>query len=407
MLLFRLAVRNLLRQRLRTLLSMSAVIAGVWVLIMGQSFVRGMNEGIIRGQEDTFSAHVLLRPEGYPTESMAHPVDELLTVTPELATWLDEHTVAWTKRTLFTPSIVSGSDRLRVRAFGFDPATDEAVFPRTAWHVQGRIPATAADGLLLGRGVASLLQLEVGERVVMQTRTSKGALNALDVPIAGIVSVGNPVIDWLGVFVPEPLVRDLVRNGDASSHVAMRLPRREAADALALQLREVVGSTAMVSTWGDETRDLLELQQVRQKALDFLVVILLLMSAAAIANTILMAAYERVREIGTLRAMGMTGPSVLALFIIEGGLLGLSGGLVGALLGGAMSRYWSVNGIDLSSALEDQGTQIPISAILYLEFSETTIVFAIGFGILVALLASVYPAYVAARMSPAEAVRAS
>jgi putative ABC transport system permease protein len=406
-LLLRLGLKNLLRHRLRTLLSMSAVIAGVWVLVLGKGFLRGMNENVIRGQEDTFSAHVLARPAGYPTEPMAHPVDELLTVDPQLASWLDAETGgARTGRTLFTPWLVTGSDRLRVRAFGFDPATDERVFPRTSWKVVGAVPVTAADGILLGRGVANLLELEAGDRVVVQTRTSMGAINALDVPIAGVVSVGNPAIDWIGVFVPRALTQDLIRNGERISHLAVRLPRRELADAFAPRLREQAGEVASVVSWRDETRDLLALQQVRQRALDFLVVILLLMSAATIANTILMAAYERVREIGTMRAMGMTGRAVLTLFVIEGALIGLAGGGVGALLGGLMARHWSIHGIDLSAELENQGGNLPMSAILYLEFSPSMIGGAVVFSVVTAMLASVYPAWVAARMAPAEAVRA-
>jgi ABC-type lipoprotein release transport system permease subunit len=161
-----------------------------------------------------------------------------------------------------------------------------------------------------------------------------------------------------------------------------------------------------VVTWRDETRDLLALMEFRQKSLDFLVGILLLMSAATIANTILMAAYERVREIGTMRAMGMTGRAVLALFVIEGAMIGLAGGGVGALIGGLMARNWSRNGIDLSAQLENQGGNLPMSAILYVEWSPPTIAGAVVFAVLVAVLASVYPAWVASRMAPAEAVRA-
>jgi putative ABC transport system permease protein len=403
----RLGIRNLLRNRSRTLLSMAAVIAGIWVLVMGRAFVRGMNENIIRAQEDTFSAHVLIRPEGYPTDVMAHPVDELLVVSPELSAFLDREAVAWTARTLFTPSLVRGGDRLRVRAFGFDPETDAATFPRKDWQLDGTVPAAAEDGILVGRGVADLLELDVGDRVVLQTRTSEGAINALDVPISGVVSVGNAVVDALGILVPEPLTRDLVRNGDGVSHVAVRLGRREAAEAFVGRLRPVVGDAGSVSTWADETRDLLAIQTFRQRAFDTLVGILLLMSAAAIANTILMAAYERVREVGTLRALGMTGGAVLALFVVEGSLIGLVGGLIGAVGAGAMARHASIHGIDLSAQLEaQQQTEIPISATLYLEYSPEMVVYAVLFGVVVAALASIYPARVAARMAPADAVRA-
>jgi len=102
----------------------------------------------------------------------------------------------------------------------------------------------------------------------------------------------------------------------------------------------------------------------------------------------------------------MTGTSVLSLFVIEGALIGLAGGLVGAGIGGAMSRHWSTHGIDLSEAIERQGGNLPMSAVMYVEFSPQMIAGAVVVAIVVAMLASVYPAWVASKMAPAEAVRA-
>jgi ABC-type lipoprotein release transport system permease subunit len=87
-------------------------------------------------------------------------------------------------------------------------------------------------------------------------------------------------------------------------------------------------------TWVEETQGVRDLQRVRQRGLDLLVVVLLGMSAAGIANTVLMAAYERTREVGTLRAMGMNERAVLALFLAEGTMLGVVGGALGAAAGG-------------------------------------------------------------------------
>ena len=160
-------------------------------------------------------------------------------------------------------------------------------------------------------------------------------------------------------------------------------------------------------TWIDATKELLELQEIRQQSLNFLVFILLGIAGLGIANTILMAAFERMREIGTLRAMGMTRRRVLSMFLIEGGMIGIFGGFFGSVLGAVPIYWWATNPIDMSPMIEDKGAgNFPISVFLYTEFSWMVVIGSFGFGVLVAVLSSIYPSFVATRMSPAEAVRA-
>jgi ABC-type lipoprotein release transport system permease subunit len=300
---------------------------------------------------------------------------------------LDANTEAWTRRTLFTPTLTYKIDSVRVRAIAYDPDRDEAVFPRETWRVQGVVPTTADEGVLLSKGVAGLLDLDDDAvDVLIEVRTTKGAINAERVPIAGRFTTGNPIIDKVAILVPDDLADRLIRNGDSASHLVARLADRR--EALAAE-------------------DMLALQEIRRSALNILAAALLAMAATGIANTVLMAAYERIREIGTLRAMGLTKRGVLALFISEGAFMGMVGAIIGAILGGALVYNYSVNGIDMSSALENASTgNIPIAAMLYLEFSWPVVAVAMCFGVSVAIMASIYPAYTASNLRPAEAVRA-
>lgn len=405
--LIRLALRNLTRNFRRTVLSLISVVAGVAVIVLGQGFIGGFEENIIRAQVDTLSGHVLLRPAEYPTEGLNHPVDMLFTLSDEDRAWLDQRTQAWTERTLFAPKVVAGADSLRVRAIGFDPKRDEAVFPRDQWRVDGKIPQTREDGVLLGVGVARLLKRAPGERVVLQTRTVDGAVNALDVPVAGVVRVGSPLIDRFGMLVPDPLVDELVQSGPKVSHALLRLESTGATEGVYQELltRKPAGTT--VSTWAIETEGMLRLQRIRRAALNLLVLALMGMSASGIANTVLMAAYERVREIGTLRALGMTEGGVLQLFVLEGALMGAMGALLGGLFGGAVVKWYNLQGIDLTPLLDSASTgNLPVAAVLYTQFSPSVLLLAMAFGVAVAVLASIYPARVASRMAPADAVRA-
>ena len=406
--LLQLAGRNLLRNTRRSLLSMIAVVAGVWVLILGQAFIGGLREGIIRGSVDSMTGHVLIRPKDYPTEMNQAPVDALITVTPDLAQYLDKSATAWTTRLVFAPKAIHGQDAVHVRGIGFDVTKETTVFPRDTWHLDkdGKYPTTEADGALIGQGVARVLDIKTGDILTLEARTPGGAYNALQVPVAGVFTTGNPALDHFGVFVPMDLATDLIRPEGKVSHIAVRLNDREDAETFATALRAHTPADAEVTTWVEETHDLIQLQEVRKKALDLLVFVLLGMSATSIFNTIMMAAYERVREIGTLRAMGMDRLTVIRLFVLEGAMMGWIGGVTGAILGAGMAWYWSVHGIDLTESLEKSGGSIPISSMLYLEFQRSTIVMAVWFGVAVAVGASVWPAIRASAMQPADAVKA-
>ena len=404
MFLFRLAALNLFRNPRRALLSMVAVIAGVFVLILGRGFVNGLSENIIRAQVDSVSGHFVIQPADYPLGSLVHPIDALVTLDPEVASFLDKQAEAWTKRTYFVPTATYKGDSLRVRAIAYDPQKDESVFPRTMWKVDGKIPQASEDGVLVGYGVAKLLNIHPGDQIIMQARTSAGAINALSLPVAGVLRASNPYIDALGILMPDTLANTLIQIEGVSSHIAVRLSHRSKTEKMESEVEALLGEDYEVVTWVEETQALMDIQRIREKALNVLVFILLAMSAAGIANTILMAAYERIREIGTLRAMGMHRRDVLKLFIIEGAYIGTIGGLLGMALGVVVTGYYSTYGIDLTSLMEaDQQANIPISAMLYLAFSWKLSILAGLFGVIVSVVASVYPARVASGMLPADA----
>jgi putative ABC transport system permease protein len=370
--------------------------------------VGGLKENTIRASVDTMSAHMLARPVDYPNEMLSHPVDALFEVDAKASAWLDANSEAWTERLLFTPEAIQGADGMRVRGIGFDPERDAAVFPRSGWKVKGAEPKTAGDGVLVARGPAELLGIEPGSWLTLRVRTPAGALNAMQVKVAGVFSSGSPMLDMTAVFLPQDLARELMNSGTQTSHVLVRLRDRDKAPGSKAAMAAALGGQAEIATWQEETADMMRLQNIRQRILDIIVFALLGMSATGIANTVLMAAYERIREIGTLRAMGMSRAAVVGLFVFEGALIGIVGGALGVALGGGLIWYGSVHGIDLTAVIEGSGdatSNIPMSAMLYTDFSVPTLVVGFLFGALVAKLASVYPALVASSMQPADAVR--
>jgi len=401
-LLFSLAFRNIFRNKKRNFISSVAIIAGVFALIFGEGLVDGIDESVIRGQETVLGGHVLLRPTDYPTDGRNYPLKKTIIPDEELLNFLrSDEVAAWTTRLYFRTRLIKGSDSLRIKTIGYDRKKEASVFTQKDWQIQGQWPEKSQQ-IAIGHSFASLMELNIGDQVILEARSRPGAINALDYTITGIVNAHNGGVDAFTAWMPLTEVDTFIQTEGARSHIALRLANgRAMAEEVAqsLQHNDWTAATAI-----SEVADLMEINKFRRKAFSFISLILMAIAATGIANTIIMAAYERVAEIGTLRAMGMQQREILFLFIIEGAFLGIFAGLVGSILSSLLNYYLSIYGIDISQQAEAIG-EMAIPTSMYTQFSVAQILYAMSFGVLVSLLASIWPATHAVQINPADAVR--
>lgn len=394
-----LALRNLFRNVYRTLITSVTVVFGVAMPILGWGMVDGLDENVMRAARTTTSGEVLLRPDAYPTDGIEFPLGKAAVVSPELVARLDA-AGAWTARTVFPARLVLGSEAVRASGNVYEEATDRTVFPRDAWEIEGVWPASGAFELVLGRSLARLIDAEVGDDVIVEARTFPGAMNALTFRVTGVVSTDNAGLDNVGFWVESGVAEGLLQLDGRRTHVAVDAegdPARTAVD--------LAGLGWTTRTVREECADLIAANMIRRYALLFLVAIILLIAGVGIANTVIMAAYERVREIGTLMALGMKKRDVAGLFLLEGAAMGLVAGLVGVALGVGGVLYWQANGIYLGAALKDAG-QVAMGATLFMQFRWPPILVSWSFGLGIAVVASLWPARYAANLNPADAVKA-
>ena len=397
-----LALKNLRRNLRRTVISGIAVIAGVALMILGNGLIGGLDEGVIRGQIDTQVGHVSFFPPGHPTNGLENPVDELVELPPGLPGLLQEQT--YTERLRFDTRIIHGSNSMRVVGVGYNPETDGEVFLRDDFEITGSWPEeTDHFGVVIGKTLASLLEVEVGSLVTMQTRTSMGSQNALSWPVVGILNAQNPLLDSKVAFLTLDQAMELIV-APGPSQVSVRLDRRGATD----DFIEVMQSAIELNNWQvvsylEGADDMLAINKIRRSALKVMIFVLMAIAATGIANTVIMAVYERIREVGTLAAMGMRPKQIRKLFLIEGAVMGFAAALLGAFLGGIANYHLSTVGFSVGD-LPDAGA-IPISSTIYTTFAWGPIWLGLAFGVFVATAASIWPARFAAGLAPAVAVR--
>ena len=401
-LIFELAFRNLFRNKRRNLISSIAIIAGVTTLIVGDGLITGIDESVIRSQERVFSGHVLLRPVDYPTNGRNFPLPLAQPLTATLQQQLQSSSIeAWTARLFFRARLIHRSDSLRVKVIGYDAERESTVFQQEQWLIQGHWPQSPKQ-IAIGSGLANLLQLQLGDDIVLEARSRPGAINATAVQLVGITKTNNAAADSFTVWMPINAAESFVSAEGARSHIAIlsRRGRNNLKDLLST-LQE---GNWRASTAADEVQDLIEVNKFRRKAYTILTFILMAIAATGIANTVIMAAYERIAEIGTLRSMGMRKKEVILLFIGEGGLMGLFAGGIGLIFGGTCNYVLSQSGIDLSDQVASFG-EIPFPTQLFSHFSLSFMLWSLLFGVGTSLLASIWPATHAIHIQPADAVR--
>ncbi|MES2641494.1 MAG: FtsX-like permease family protein [Myxococcota bacterium] len=394
-----LAMRNLFRNVGRTLITSVTVVFGVALPILGWGMVDGLDENVLRASRTTTTGEILLRPDAYPTDGIEFPLSKAEVVSPALAAKLEKAGV-WTARTVFPARLVKGVEAVRASGNAYDAATDGKVFPRDGWAIEGAWPANGATELVLGSGLARLIDAKLGDDVIIESRTFPGAMNALTFRVAGIVNTDNAGLDAMGFWVEMGVAESLLQLDGRRTHVAVDASGDPETAATALG-----GLGWSTRTVHQECADLIAANMIRRYALLFLVGIILLIAGVGIANTVIMAAYERVREIGTLMALGMKKRDVAGLFLLEGAGLGLVAGFTGAAIGVAGVLYWQRNGIYFGDAIKNAG-QVAMGATLFMQFRWAPIVVSWCFGLGIAIVASLWPARYAANLNPADAVKA-
>jgi ABC-type lipoprotein release transport system permease subunit len=139
-----------------------------------------------------------------------------------------------------------------------------------------------------------------------------------------------------------------------------------------------------------------------EKSMSFLFLsIVIIVAAIGILNTMLMAVYERVKEVGVMAAFGYKRRDILVLFVLEGLFIGVVAAVLGSVLGVGITYYSSVVGIDFAGADVVEFMEPHI----YPRLSVYDVVYPFLFAVGIALLAALYPAYKASRLEPVEALR--
>lgn len=164
-----------------------------------------------------------------------------------------------------------------------------------------------------------------------------------------------------------------------------------------------------VKSFEEMASDFVEVTKMKTRGQSIILLVMLLIATLGIVNTMLMAVLERTHEIGIIKSMGMRDKEIVFLILIEALFIGILGTSIGGLLGSSLSIIVQNTGIDFSQVMEN--IEVPIATFIgttiYPKFTLLILIGSISFGLVTTLLAALYPAFKASRMTPVDALRTS
>jgi ABC-type lipoprotein release transport system permease subunit len=399
---FKMAFRDLGRNRRRSLLSALAVAAGMALLLLMASVVEGEMRGAMQTTIRLQSGHVQIRAASYEEQQVSLDWQDLITDPEALIEQLKAlPQVQLATPRLFASGIVARGDESRgVQVIGIDPAS-AANLPFRQGLLAGEFLAPDdREGALIGKPLAEKLGMTVGDQINLLVNLSDGGVDQQLFTIRGVYTTNTSSFDENTVFLPLAKAQAFTGAQDHASSIFIMLQDREQAEAVAAALQS---PDYQVLTWRTMNELISQLEDFAGAYMVLLYVIVLGITATVVTNTLVMAVFERTREIGILAAIGMKAGRIMAQFLAEAVLLATGGVIGGLILGGLIVAYFSRFGFYIGN-YGIQGMLLGDRIYAYLTVENAVMLSIVAY--VITLTASLYPAAMAARMEPVEALHA-
>ena len=406
----RLALKNIRRNRRRSALSIVAIAVAAMAITLMFSILEGMKRDLADNLHTYVCGEVRIRHRDYDRYEQLSPLHLRIERAEEAVALVEAHpAVASVSPRIDLPvAIYRGEQMVGALAYGFDLEREERYQGLAGRVIDGRMPRPGASEALLGARLARELGAKVGDRITLLATTMRRGSNAVTVEVAGLVRFPVQALDRASLWLPLDRARRLARMDDSATEVLAKLRPGSSSERAAAELRRAFEERGWNDVDAKSWRSLptaWPLMATISAVYNVMALFFFVLGSSVIVNTTMMAIYERTREIGTIAALGMSASQVVGLFFLEALALGTIGSLAGVLVGIGIALPLSVTGLDFGAAME--GVDLEISSVLRpaLNLRSTLLVFL--YAAAVAAVASLVPASRAARIRPAEALRAT
>ncbi|MEA3545975.1 MAG: FtsX-like permease family protein [Thermodesulfobacteriota bacterium] len=403
--LFQLALRNIWRNRRRTLLTLSAMIISSALLILALGIFSGMLRDMLASATEQYYGHMVISAKGYQDDRdmFRHfPTDKLIGTVLE-----QEEVIGYSQRLRSFGLLSHQQNSSPSEVLGILPRQEQSVTGLHNSLVDGNyLAAEDPNGAVLGSGLARRLDVVPGDQLVFVTQAADGSIGNDLLQVRGIFTTGDIGHDNGLVLVPLTWLQQVLVLPGQIHEIAVRTGQPLNAAELARKYQADLPDNLEILDWGEMLPQMREVVASYDVSRMIIVTILYIATGLGILNTFFMTVMERTRELGVLMAIGMRPGQIRTMILLETTIMGCLGLICGAVVGIALSLYMALVGVDLSGTLTPityaGGTILPR---LHAVIEPGNILIPSVCLLIVSLLAGFLPANRAANMQPVVAMR--
>jgi ABC-type lipoprotein release transport system permease subunit len=402
-----LAWKNLSRYRRRSLITAGALAAGVAVFIWLDGWLTGAERESERNIVWYESGSAKVLPRAALEDPRLLSLKEVIEDPAAVESALQGSGVNAARRAVFAGELFFGEGSLLVKVIALDPTTDGRVFRLKETVSDGRYLEQEEPGVLLGEWLAQDLGASAGDLVTLRTRTRYGAFQTLELQVAGLLNCPNPLVNKGTAFIPLALADQALELEGAVSELDLGFPEwREPGPRLReVRARLQAFPELAVAGWEELARDYLMIARAKTAGSGLLLLLIFIIAAVGISNTMLMAVFERVREIGMMRALGLGDGAIRLAFLLEAGGIGLMGTAAGLALGAALNFCMVRWGLNLGAFIGSMDIGYRVHTVFRSAWHPQALLGALVFGIGASMLISLIPSSRALRLQITDCLR--
>jgi len=395
------ALRNIFRQRRRSFLTVLAIAFSVFCIIIFQSLKSGLHHKMIDGSLGLDNGTIQIHTAEYEA-NVTHFQE--LPDPPALIKTLAKNGISDYSTRIKIPALILAGDRSSsVLLSGINPEQEKKITFIHQRMVQGQYLTGNENSILISQPLAKSLHLAVGDKATLMLQNIYGQSIVRKLTISGLYSTGLTSFDLSRLYIPLATLQKFLEVQNSITEIAISLPAETARQVAAALTDQLNKQQYLVSPWQDLAPDLVQLIELNNATFNLLVIIVFLIVAMGIANTMNSVIFERFHEFGTMAAIGCTPFNIISLVSLESLFLGVWGCLTGTIGALIVCQYLSSHGIDLAH-FTSTNQYFVAGSVLKSVMQPMDMVLANLITLATALLAGLYPAIKASRLKPVDAL---
>ena len=400
----KLAWRNMWRNWRRTVIAMVAIVLGLILLILMDGFIKGSDEAIYGNAVRLYGGNLQIHATGFRAKANRLPLLPVEDADQVVQIAMAHPEVMLASRRINTGGMINNrGESYPVTITGIEPSVEAPISLIAENITVGRfLQDDDEDMIVIGKGLADALEVGEGDRITLTGKRKNESMRQRTMTVAGVFDLGLREAEKGMVFISLTEAQSLFNLRDQETEVTISTYAVGNENVVIGDLQADLQDYE-VDSWETLKPEIRQTMDVKSQFTTIFGLIVVMIACIGILNLMLMAVYERTREMGVLAALGMKGRQIMGLFLLEGAMIGVIGAAAGCILGWlVLLAINQAGGIDLSVAAEMGEITALMGDHIY---ASTNLLDILRFGFMVAFmaaLASLIPAWQASRKEPAE-----